>query len=106
VWRELSSSEDWQQSHRFLNEPLDPRADPPRLFMSRVASCSRRREVHGVGASRRQRPTIRAAAKLPEDVSLHALRHTFGSMLLADGVPVKHVSFSWFACWFPRAAHH
>jgi integrase len=37
-------------------------------------------------------PTIRAAAKLPAAVTLHGLRHTFGSLLLADNVPVKHVS--------------
>ena len=37
-------------------------------------------------------PGIRAQAKLPTTVTLHALRHTFGSLLLADGAPVKHVS--------------
>jgi integrase len=42
--------------------------------------------------ARRVWPGIRKAAKLPETVTLHALRHTFGSLLLADGVPIKHVS--------------
>ncbi len=37
-------------------------------------------------------PVIRETAKLPETITLHALRHTFGSLLLADNVPVKHVS--------------
>jgi integrase len=37
-------------------------------------------------------PAIRTAAKLPATVTLHALRHTYGSLLLADGAPVKHVS--------------
>ena len=36
--------------------------------------------------------SIRTAAKLPAGVTLHALRHSFGSRLLADGVPIKHVS--------------
>ena len=30
--------------------------------------------------------------KLPETVTLHALRHTYGSLLLADARPIKHVS--------------
>jgi integrase len=42
--------------------------------------------------ARRLWPTIRKTAKLPETVTLHALRHSFGSLLLADGVPIKHVS--------------
>jgi integrase len=42
--------------------------------------------------AKRAWPGIRTAAKLPETVTLHALRHTFGSLLLADGAPVKHVS--------------
>jgi integrase len=42
--------------------------------------------------ARRVWPVIRRAAKLPETVTLHALRHTFGSLLLADGVQIKHVS--------------
>jgi integrase len=37
-------------------------------------------------------PTVRTTAKLPETVTVHALRHTFGSLLLDAGVPVKHVS--------------
>jgi integrase len=41
---------------------------------------------------RRVWPTIRRAAKLPETVSLHALRHTFGSLMLANDTPIKHVS--------------
>jgi integrase len=42
--------------------------------------------------AKRVLPGIRSAAKLPETVTLHALRHTFGSLLLADGAPIKHVS--------------
>jgi integrase len=41
---------------------------------------------------RRVWPTIRVAAKLPETISLHNLRHSFGSLLLAGGAPIKHVS--------------
>ena len=42
--------------------------------------------------ARRVWPTLRTVAKVPTAVTLHGLRHTFGSMLLADGAPVKHVS--------------
>jgi integrase len=42
--------------------------------------------------AKRDWPRIRAAAKLPAALTLHGLRHTFGSLLLADGAPVKHVS--------------
>ena len=42
--------------------------------------------------TRRVWPTIRTAAKLPAAVTLHGLRHTYGSLLLADGAPVKHVA--------------
>ena len=37
-------------------------------------------------------PRLRTAGKVPAAVTLHGLRHTFGSLLLADGAPVKHVS--------------
>jgi integrase len=42
--------------------------------------------------SRRVWPTIRKAAKLPPAVTVHCLRHSFGSLLLADGAPMKLVS--------------